>query len=48
MGQCYRDGNGVKQSYEKAKEYYENAADLGHADAQYNLGVMYQNGQGVV
>ena len=31
----------------RAKEYYEQAAHLGHAQAQLNLGVLYHNGQGV-
>ena len=33
-------------SYEKAIEYSEQAAHLGLAQAQYNLGGMYYNGQG--
>ena len=37
----------VEQSYEKAFEYYEQAAHLGFAKAQYNLGIMYAKGQGV-
>ena len=31
----------------EAVRLYRLAADQGHADAQYNLGVMYANGQGV-
>jgi TPR repeat protein len=27
-------------------EYYKHAAHLGKAKAQYNLGIMYYNGQG--
>ena len=30
------------------KEWKPLAADQGHADAQYNLGLMYANGEGVV
>ena len=29
-------------------KWYRMAADQGHAQAQFNLGVMYKNGQGVV
>ena len=31
----------------KAFEWYEEAAKQGRADAQYNLGLMYERGQGV-
>ena len=41
-------GQGVEQSYEKAKEHYEQAAQLGDAQAQYHLGRMYATGEGVV
>ena len=36
-------------SYEKAFEYYEQAADLGHTCrmAQFYLGLLYATGQGV-
>jgi TPR repeat protein len=37
----------VPQSYERAVELYEQAAAKGHASAQYSLGVLYYNGQGV-
>ena len=43
----YRKGEGVKQDYSKAREWYEKAAKQEHAGAQYNLGIMYKNGQGV-
>ena len=43
----YHNGRGVEQSYERAFEYYEQAADLGHADAQFALGLLYATGQGV-
>ena len=33
--------------YERAAEYYEAAARQGLAGAQYNLGLLYANGQGV-
>ena len=34
-------------SYPKAVELYQKAADRGNADAQNNLGWLYQNGEGV-
>ena len=37
---------GVPQNYAEALKWYRLAADQGDADAQYNLGVMYANGQG--
>ncbi len=30
-----------------AVKWYRNAAEQGHADAQFNLGTMYANGDGV-
>jgi TPR repeat protein len=47
LGHMHSEGQGVEQSYEKAKEYYEKAAQLGFADAQYALGRMYALGEGV-
>jgi hypothetical protein len=47
MGQAYRDGTGVKQSYEMARMLYELEAQQGDADAMYSLGFMYSHGQGV-
>ena len=47
MGQKYRDGNGVKQSFEMARRLYELAAQQGYVDAMYDLGVMFQHGEGV-
>ena len=38
---------GVDQSYERAAEYFKVAARQGQASAQFNLGVLYANGQGV-
>ena len=47
LGSMYYNGDGVKQDYSKAGEWYEKAAKQEDAIAQYNLGRMYQNGQGV-
>ena len=47
LGFMYRDGLGVDQNYERAKEYYEAAAKQGYSVAQLNLGGLYYNGKGV-
>jgi len=47
VGNCYYEGQGVAQSYEKACEWYQKAADQGLAVAQYNLGQCYEKGVGV-
>lgn len=47
LGVMYERGQGVKQDYFKAVEWYTKAAQQGKAEAQYNLGVMYENGRGV-
>lgn len=43
----YLGSNGVEQSYSKAAYWYERAAEQGHSNAQYNIGVCYYNGDGV-
>lgn len=40
LGVCYRDGNGVEQSDEKAVKYYQMSADQGYAAGQAALGYM--------
>lgn len=47
LGENYYYGNGVVQSYEKAIEWYEKAANQGFEEAQCTLGYMYSNGKGV-
>lgn len=42
FGRC-----GVTQSYEVAAKIYKEAADLGHSDAQCQLGGLYERGYGV-
>ena len=47
MGQMYRDGTGVKQSYEMARRLFEQAAQQKYVTAMIGLGAMYANGDGV-
>ena len=39
--------NGVREDDTKAREYWEQAAIRGHATALYNLGILYEHGEGV-
>jgi len=43
----YENGEGVERDPAKAAELYCNAARLGDAESQFNLGWMYANGRGV-
>jgi TPR repeat protein len=43
----YQLSHGVQQDNEAATSWYRKAAEQGLAEAQYNLGVMYANGDGV-
>ena len=47
LGYRYRDGVGVDQSYEQARELFELSASQGEVAAQYSLGCMYKDGQSV-
>jgi hypothetical protein len=47
LGQRYKNGDDVEQSYQQAKELFEMSASQGNAFAQYTLGNMYRDGQGV-
>jgi TPR repeat protein len=38
----------VQQSYAEAVHWFRRAADQGFAVAQYNLGILYANGDGVL
>ncbi|MEH6801312.1 MAG: tetratricopeptide repeat protein [Halopseudomonas sabulinigri] len=46
-GMDYQFGNGKDQSYLRAKELYESAAELGSVKALFFLGIMYNFGYGV-
>lgn len=47
LGAMYSDGQGVRQDYAKAHDWYLKAASQGNATAQFNLGMMYVKGEGV-
>ncbi len=49
LAECYSgfDCEGIPHDYVRARQWYEKAAAQGDAEAQYNLGVMYDEGQGV-
>lgn len=47
LGECYRDGTGVDQDYEKAFEWFAKAAELGYEEAMPDLAFLYERGAGV-
>ena len=48
LGLAYEDGAyGLKKSMKRAAQLYEISAAQGHAAAQYNLGLLFDNGTGV-
>jgi len=47
LGLAYEKGQGVKQDYKQAIEWYTKSAEQGNAFAQFNLGTLYYFGQGV-
>ncbi len=42
----YAEGHGVEQDFAKSVELYTKAANLGNADAQFELGKAYEDGLG--
>ena len=46
-GYYFLGSNGVEQSYSKAAYWWEKAAEQGHGDAQFNIGVCYYEGNGI-
>ena len=48
LGLWYYMGDGVKQDYEQAIEWFGRAARQGDSSSQFNLGLMYYKGEGVV
>ena len=47
LGVLYNNGEGVKQDYTQARQWYEKAAAAGDAGAMVNLGYLYGHGDGV-
>jgi uncharacterized protein len=47
LGRAYFQGKDVAQDYGKAAELFRKAAEQGNAQAQNDLGVMFENGFGV-
>ena len=45
IGRIYAKGLGVKVNSREGAVWYEKAADMGNADAQYNLALLYYNGK---
>ncbi len=47
-GEAHYYGTGVPKDYVEAVKCYRNAAERGHAHAQFRLGVCYSGGEGVL
>ena len=47
LGNMYANGQGVRQDYAQAVQWFGKAAEQGLAEAQYNLGLMYYHGRGI-
>ncbi|HFB4418182.1 TPA: tetratricopeptide repeat protein [Neisseria gonorrhoeae] len=47
LGVMYENGQGVRQDYVQAVQWYRKASEQGDVQAQYNLGLMYYDGRGV-
>ena len=47
LGNFYYDGRVVQKDHRQAVDWYAKAAMVGVAQAQFNLGAAYENGQGV-
>lgn len=48
LGECYRDGFGVKQNDKKAAEWFRKSAEQGNAAGQWRFGECCRDGIGVV
>ena len=42
----HEKGQGVPQNFKEALRWFTKAAEQRHADAQFNLGALYANGEG--
>ena len=47
LGEMYRNGHGVEQSYKYAVYWYKKAAEQGHIFSQAYLGASYATGDGI-
>ena len=47
MGECFFKGEGEKQNYKKALDWYNKSAQQGNADACFQIAICYKNGYGV-
>ena len=47
LGEMYYYGNELEQDQEQAVYWFKEAAKQKHAEAMYNLGVCFMNGEGV-
>ncbi len=47
LGKMHANGEGVRQDYDEAANWYRKAAEQGYAAAQNSLGSMYEEGKGV-
>jgi TPR repeat protein len=48
LGSLYEDGKqGVRKNFPKAAKWYRKAANQGYPQAQYNLGLLYEEGKGM-
>ncbi|MCX2716621.1 tetratricopeptide repeat protein [Helicobacter sp. MIT 21-1697] len=46
LGVLYYEGKGVRQDYNKAREFYTKSCQYGAAKACTNLGILYDKGYG--
>lgn len=44
LGLIYSDGRGMPRNYKQAVIWYKNAAQQGHLNAAYNLGILFEKG----
>jgi TPR repeat protein len=47
LGISYKRGEGVRQDFRKAIEFFERAAEKGNMGALFNLALCYERGEGV-
>lgn len=48
MGLMYMPGGDASVNYKEALKWFDLAAKQGHAGAEFNLGLLYRNGRGVL